>query len=107
MEGFFPKLLLVFFTALGVILGASLVGSLAALLAGQPPLRTMAQLALDIKIWAMVAAIGGTFTALEVLELSLLEGQFRALVKQLLLIIGAFAGAQVGYFIITSLAGGK
>ncbi|MDN5347747.1 MAG: hypothetical protein PWP65_1311 [Clostridia bacterium] len=107
MEGFLPRLLLIFFTALGVVVGAALVGSLAAVLVGQAPLRTMARLALEIKIWAVAAAIGGTFAALEVLEIGLFEGQFRALIKQLLYIIAAFAGAQAGYFIIAALTGGQ
>ncbi|CEP65995.1 Sporulation protein YtrH [Moorella glycerini] len=107
MDGFFPKLLLIFFTALGVVLGAAVVGSLAAVLVGQPPLRTMTRLALEIKIWAIAAAMGGTFSAIEILGQGLLEGQFRVLAKQLLFIIVAFIGAQVGYWLIQNLAGGK
>ncbi|MDN5326472.1 MAG: hypothetical protein PWP41_1168 [Moorella sp. (in: firmicutes)] len=107
MEGFLPKLLLIFFTALGVVLGAAIVGSLAAILVGQPPLRTMTRLALEIKIWAIAAAMGGTFSAIEILGQGLLEGQFRILIKQLLFIIVAFFGAQVGYWLIQNLAGGK
>lgn len=107
MEGFFPKVLLIFFTALGVVVGAALAGSLAAVIVGQAPLRTMARLALEIKIWAIAAAIGGTFAALEVLEIGFFEGQFRAVVKQFFYIIAAFAGAQTGYFLITTLTGGQ
>lgn len=107
MEGFFPKLLLIFFTALGVVLGAAVIGSLAAILVGQPPLRTMTRLALEIKIWAIAAAMGGTFSAIEILGQGLLEGQLRVLIKQLLFIITAFSGAQVGYWLIQVLAGGE
>ncbi|GEA13822.1 MAG: hypothetical protein PWR22_1648 [Moorella sp. (in: firmicutes)] len=107
MDGFFPRLLLIFFTAMGVVLGAAVVGSLAAVIVGQPPLRTMTRLALEIKIWAIAAAMGGTFSAIEILGQGLLEGQFRVLAKQLLFIIMAFIGAQVGYWLIQNLAGGK
>ncbi|QGP90969.1 Sporulation membrane protein YtrH [Neomoorella glycerini] len=107
MDGFFPKLLLIFFTALGVVLGAAVVGSLAAVIVGQPPLRTMTRLALEIKIWAIAAAMGGTFSAIELLGQGFLEGQFRVLAQQLLFIIVAFIGAQVGYWLIQNLAGGK
>ena len=107
MDGFFPRLLLIFFTALGVVLGAAIIGSLAAVLVGQPPLRTMTRLALEIKIWAIAAAMGGTFSAIEILGQGIMEGQFRILLKQLLFIIIAFAGAQVGYWLIQNLAGGK
>ncbi|MHB1126736.1 MAG: YtrH family sporulation protein, partial [Bacillota bacterium] len=62
MTSFGPRMFLVFFVALGVVLGAALVGSLAAVLVGEPPIRTMTRLAQEIKIWAIVAAIGGTFT---------------------------------------------
>jgi hypothetical protein len=107
VDGFFPRLLLIFFTAMGVVLGAAVVGSLAAVIVGQPPLRTMTRLALEIKIWAIAAAMGGTFSAIEILGQGLLEGQFRVLAKQLLFIIMAFIGAQVGYWLIQNLAGGK
>ncbi|MGI9862003.1 YtrH family sporulation protein [Moorella naiadis] len=107
MDAFFPRLLLIFFTALGVVLGAAIIGSLAAVLVGQPPLRTMTRLALEIKIWAIAAAMGGTFNAIEILGQGIMEGQLRILLKQLLFIIIAFAGAQVGYWLIQNLAGGK
>lgn len=107
MEGFLPKLLLIFFTALGVVLGAAVVGSLAAILVGYPPLRTMVRLALDMKVWAIAAAMGGTFSAIEIISQGLLAGHLRVLAKQLLYIIVAFVGAQVGYWLIQALAGGK
>lgn len=107
MEGFLPKLLLSFFTALGVVLGAAVIGSLAAILVGHPPLRTMTRLALEIKVWAIAAAMGGTFSAIEIISQGLLEGHLRVLTKQLLYIIMAFIGAQVGYWLIQALAGGE
>lgn len=105
METFNQKILLIFFTSLGVVLGASLVGSLAALLGGAAPVKTMLKLAYDIKIWAIVAAIGGTFTTIEILELGIFEGELRAVVKQLLYLVSAFLGAQAGYLIIFHMAG--
>ncbi|GAW91281.1 YtrH family sporulation protein [Calderihabitans maritimus] len=107
MESFGQKLLLIFFTALGVVLGASLIGSLAAVLSAQPPLKTMTKLAYEIKIWAIVAAIGGTFTTIEVLEMGIFEGEIINVIKQFLFIFSAFLGAQVGYSIIWSLSGGQ
>jgi hypothetical protein len=107
MEGFWPRLLLSFFTALGVVLGAAVVGSLAAILVAQPPLRTMVRQALDMKVWAIAAALGGTFSAIEMINQGIMEGQLSVLVKQLLYIIMAFVGAQVGYWLIQALAGGK
>lgn len=107
METFGQKTLLIFFTSLGVVLGASITGSIAAVFAQVPPLRTMVRIADDIKIWAIVAAIGGTFSAIEILGSGLFEGEIRATVKQLLFIICSFLGASFGQWLITTLAGGK
>lgn len=104
---FDQKMVIIFFTALGVVLGAALIGSASAIIVKQPPATTMLRLAGEIKIWAIVAAIGGTFTAIEVLESGIFEGEFRAVIKQLLYVLSGFSGAQVGYFIILYLAGGK
>lgn len=105
MESLAQRAMLIFFTALGVVLGAALVGSLAAVLTGQPPVKTMAKLALEIKIWAMVAAIGGTFTTIEILQFGIFEGEILTVIKQLFFLVCAFLGAQVGYYLITTLAG--
>lgn len=104
---FEQKMVIIFFTALGVVLGAAIIGSTSALLVKQPPATTMLRIASDIKIWAIVAAIGGTFTAIEVLESGIFGGQFKAVIKQLLYLLSGFAGAQTGYFMILYLAGGK
>lgn len=104
---FEQKMVIIFFTALGVVLGAALVGSASAIIVKQPPATTMLRLAGEIKIWAIVAAIGGTFTTIEVLESGIFEGEFRAVIKQLLYVLSGFAGAQMGYFIILYIAGGR
>lgn len=104
MERFYVKFIYIFFTALGMILGGTFVGSVAATLFGYGPLRTMAQLAKDLKIWAAVAAIGGSFDSLQTLETGLLEGQIRLVVKQLAFMVAAFAGAHLGYVLVMSLS---
>lgn len=105
MDIFFHKVLLIFFTSLGVLLGASLIGSLSAVVIGYPPVEIMLKLAREIKIWAIVAAIGGTFSTIEILQLGILEGEIRNLVKQLFYLVSAFAGAHIGYLIILSIVG--
>lgn len=105
MEAFPNKMLLIFFTALGMILGASLVGSLAAILCGEPPVGNMLKLAREIKIWAIVAAIGGTFSTFEVLDSGLFQGEVRAVIKQIAYITGALGGTQCGYLLLLLLAG--
>jgi hypothetical protein len=104
MERFYIKLVYIFLTALGMILGGTLIGSISATLFGFGPLRVMSKLAKDLKIWAAVAAIGGSFSSLQALETGILEGQMRLVIKQLGFMVSAFAGAHVGYLIIVALS---
>lgn len=104
MERFVIKLLYIFFTALGMIIGGTFIGSVSATLTGHGPLRTMSEMAKDLKIWAAVAAIGGTFDSLQTLETGLLEGQIRTVLKQLGFMFAAFAGAHLGYVLVLTLA---
>ena len=104
MERFYVKLVYIFFTALGMIIGGSLIGSISAALFGFGPLRVMSQLAKDLKIWAAVAAIGGSFSSLQTLETGILEGEMRLVIKQLGFMVTAFAGAHLGYLIIAALS---
>lgn len=103
MERFYIKLVYMFLTAMGMILGGALLGSVSAALFGFGPLRVMTRLAKDLKIWAAVAAIGGSFSSLQALETGILEGQLRIVIKQLGFMVSAFAGAHVGYLIIVAL----
>jgi hypothetical protein len=107
MTNIVNKFLLIALTSLGVVLGAALIGSLSVIFTKGAPAKTMLKLAYEIKIWAIVAALGGTFSTIEVVELGLFEGQITALLQQFVYIIGAFMGAQLGYFIIYSLVGGR
>lgn len=105
MTAFSHKSIFIFFTAMGIILGASLLGSFAAVLLKEPPMSTMLKLAREIKIWAIVAAIGGTFSTFEIIESGLFKGEVRQLIKQLLYIFFAIIGTQAGYYLIFILAG--
>ena len=104
MNLFYEKIILIFFTAFGVILGASLIGSLSGIVMNYP-YEIMLKLAQEIKIWAIVSAIGGTFTTIEILSLGIFEGEIRTLIKQLFFLISAFAGAHLGYMVIIYLVG--
>ena len=92
-----------FCISLGVITGGALIGAMSAIFTGQPPQRTILELAERLKIWAMVTALGGTFESIRVIEMGLFGGEFQTLIKQTLLILSAFGGAQLGYYIIASL----
>jgi hypothetical protein len=99
-EAFVPTFFHSFFIALGVLLGGSLIGGLSAFLTGSPPLTEIYRLSNSLRIWAIVAAIGGTFDAVYSFERGLLQGETRDLFKQFLLILSALGGAQTGALII-------
>jgi hypothetical protein len=98
--GFFPTFIESYFIALGVILGGSLIGGIAAFLTGQPPLTAVYRLSTDLRIWAIVAAIGGTFDAVYTFERGIFNAETRDIFKQLLIILSALGGAQTGALII-------
>lgn len=104
-EAFIPTFINSFFIALGVLLGGSLIGGISAFLTGQPPLTEIQRLADSLRIWAIVAAIGGTFGAVYNIERGLIQGETASLIKQIFLILAALGGAQTGSLIISWLTG--
>ncbi len=60
----------------------------------------MHQLSKSLKIWAIVAAIGGTFDAINHFERSFLGGSFIEVFNQIIYIIAALLGANTGQVII-------
>lgn len=92
-----------FFIALGVILGGALFGSAAAILCNEKPVKMMLIFSEQLKLWAIIVALGGTFSSFEILDLGILKGEFKAVVKQILYILSAFAGAHMGYVILHAL----
>ena len=107
MEGLASAVLTTFLISLGVILGGTLMGSLGSYLTQGPPAYLALELAEQLKIWALVTALGGTFAPLKALEVSFLSWQPGDLYKQLLLIFSAFFGAQGGYLLLKYIAGGR
>ena len=67
----------------------------------------MVRQALSIKLWAIAAAMGGTFSTMEIISQGLFGGRQVVLIKQLLYVIMAFAGAQVACWLVQALAGGN
>jgi len=100
MERFLITLIIAFFVALGVVLGGSIIGGIGAFLVNEPPMKTIASLANNLKIWALVAAIGGTFDMIASLERGLFYGTPSEVVKQILLVLTAMSGAYTGNQII-------
>lgn len=96
-----------FCVALGVMLGGCLLGGLGAFLLGQPPMEQIKILAGKLKIWALVAAIGGTFDTITAIERGFLGGSPADVLKQLLFILSAFLGAHLGTKMIHWFVGGE
>jgi hypothetical protein len=99
-EAFIPAFINSYFIALGVLLGGAFIGSFSAFLTGEPPLTYMYRFAESLKIWALVAAIGGTFDTFYSFERGIFYGNTKDVFKQFLLIVSAMGGAQTGYLII-------
>jgi len=97
---------LTFFTALGVVLGGSIIGSLATFVSLDSPVHTMLVIAKPIKLWAMVVALGGTFPTIQALDAGVWAGEVRLLLQHLALIVSSFLGASAGYWLILAVAGG-
>ncbi|WP_141432017.1 YtrH family sporulation protein [Bacillus sp. 03113] len=89
-----------YFIALGVLIGGSIIGGLAAFLTGKPLLTEIVQISKMIRIWAIIAAIGGTFDTVYSFEKGLYNGDTKDIFKQFLLILSALGGAQTGALFI-------
>ncbi|MCX7569993.1 YtrH family sporulation protein [Tumebacillus sp. DT12] len=106
MERFISTVILDFFVALGIVLGGSIIGALGAVLTHRPPMTTMVYLGDQLKIWALVAALGGTMDTLKVFDTGLFGGaQFAVVVKQFCYLVSAFLGCNVGYYLIKWIVG--
>ncbi len=101
------KLISIFFVAFGIVLGGSLLSGLGAVLTKQSPIIMMKGVAMDIKFWAILSAIGGTIDTLRGFELGFIGGHLSVAARQILYIISAFAGATIASYILLFLIEGK
>jgi hypothetical protein len=99
-ERFFATMIQCYFIAFGVMIGGSIIGSIGSFATGEPPFTQMNRIARGLHIWAIVAAIGGTFDAISNLERGLIDGSTMDMVKQIILIVIAMGGAQTALLII-------
>jgi len=100
------ELLIPFFTALGVVLGGSIVGSFACLFTTGSPFGIMASLAKGIRLWGVVTAMGGSFHTIRIIESGIFRGEPAALLQQFTAILLGLAGASAGCWIILTITGG-
>lgn len=101
------KLISIFFVSFGIVLGGSLMAGLGAVLTKQSPIVIMKGVALDIKFWAILSAIGGTIDTLRGFEVGFIGGHLSVAVRQIFYIISAFAGATIASYILLFLFEGK
>lgn|SRR5690625_1174700 len=99
-ERFFVTFIHCFFIAFGVMIGGAVLGSVATFFTGGSPLHAMSRISQSIKIWAVVAAIGGTFDAIESFQKGFLDGETIDLFKQFLFILSAMMGAKFALLLI-------
>jgi hypothetical protein len=97
MSSFYSSIVHNFLIAFGVVIGASLFSGLGALMTGTPPLKVMMDVAGSIKLWAIAASLGGTFSSFLVIEKGLFEGEIKTLLKQVFYIVISLTGANMGY----------
>ena len=100
MNLFLSNLVYSFLIAFGIVTGAAVFAGIGAIINDHPPLRTMIDLAGSVKIWAVAAALGGTFSSFEIFEKGLFNGEVKSIVKQLAYILMALFGANLGYGLI-------
>ncbi|BBI34993.1 YtrH family sporulation protein [Cohnella abietis] len=96
MDDFITKAAFSFFIAFGVVLGGSLLAGIGSVFLITPPKDRMLQVADSLKIWALVAAVGGTIDPIRVIESHMSAGYFSPAVQQIGYILFAFLGAHMG-----------
>ncbi|WP_424768071.1 YtrH family sporulation protein [Paenibacillus sp. sgz302251] len=96
MSYFLSKAGLDFFIAFGVIIGGSMMAGIGSIFMLLPPATTMVETAARLKIWAIVAAIGGSIDPVRVIESNIMAGQLSPAAQQICFILIAFLGAHLG-----------
>lgn len=101
------KLLSNFLVALGVTLGGSLSGAAASVFLGGHPMDRLRFLSDEMRLWAVLVAMSGSFEPLRGLEMGLFFGQGRVLFRQVSFLLAAMVGAHIGYMLLQHVAGRK
>jgi hypothetical protein len=106
-QSFWATVILDFLIALGVVLGGAALGGIGAFVMDDYPMFKMLRLAEQLKIWAMVAAIGGTFDTIKNFEINIMGGDLGQAFQQIFFILSAFFGAHLGTVLIRCLVQGE
>lgn len=97
---FYISIVNIFLISFGIVIGASVFSGIGAIITNNPPYKSMLEIAVSVKIWAMAAALGGTFSSFSVIDKGLFEGEIKSLIKQIMYIVIALLGANTGYSVI-------
>lgn len=100
LSDFYISIVQNFCIAFGVVVGGSIFAGVGAIITNNPPLRTMLNVASSIKIWAVAIALGGTFSSFIIIDKGLLEGELKSIIKQMIYILIALLGANLGFSFI-------
>lgn len=100
-ERFFASFIHCYFIAFGVVIGGAIIGSIGSFVTGEAPLTSINRIAVGLRIWAIVAAIGGTFDAIANFQRGFLDGSTIDIVKQALLILSAMGGVKTAIIILS------
>jgi len=99
-ERFFVTFIHCYFIAFGVIIGGAVIGSIGSFATGDPPLTAVSRIAKGLRIWAIAAAIGGTFDAFANFERGIFDGSTIDVFKQVLHILSAMAGVKTAMVLL-------
>jgi len=99
-ERFFVTFIHSYFIAFGVIIGGAVIGSIGSFATGEPPLTAVSRIAKGLRIWAIAAAIGGTFDAFANFERGIFDGTTMDVFKQVLHILSAMAGVKTAMVLL-------
>ncbi len=99
-ERFFATAIHCFFIAFGVMVGGSIIGSIGEFATGDAPLSAIGTIAKKLRIWAIAAAIGGTFDALSNFERGIFDGSTMDIFRQIVLILCAMGGVKTAVVLI-------
>ncbi|MFX3635054.1 MAG: YtrH family sporulation protein [Candidatus Pristimantibacillus sp.] len=96
MNYYLAKAGLDFFIAFGVVMGGSMLAGIGSVFLILPPSSMMVSTASNLKIWAIVAAVGGSVDPMRVIESNIVDGNLSPAVLQIVYIGAAFLGAHMG-----------
>ncbi|MFF2480611.1 YtrH family sporulation protein [Paenibacillus sp. NPDC058071] len=96
MNYYLAKAGLDFFIAFGVVIGGAVLAGIGSVFMLLPPASMMVSTASNLKIWAIVAAVGGSIDPIRVIESNIVDGHLSPVAIQIAYIGTAFLGAHAG-----------